>query len=486
MRNGNNILTIDIGTSGCRAVLFSDSGAVLSSAAQQYRYAVGDGGIVEQDPDEIFGKFKSTAEKCLREGGRKARYAIISSVLHSLILLDKSDRPLAPMSIWADTRAIPQCREMEPYHHRKGLHRKTGCPLSPSYPVARLLWYRENEPGLFRRIARVASIKSYILLKLTGQHIEDCSVASGTGACDIKRRAWSADIIDYLGLEPGMFPEIVPAGHACDSLLPKYRGFKGVTFVAGAADGPLAHLGSAGRDPRAASLTIGTSGAARMLVTRPEPCTDPARWCYVLDEKSYVSGYSTNNGGNVVDWYVKNFIGARTSWRALDRALESTRLDKGLFFSPFLFGERVFAAKSAPRAAFSGLEAKHGRDDLLRAVIEGVVFNAVSMLERLNPDLSKARVYTSGSLVKSGFVRTVLASLLKEARFNGRGVHEGLLSIAGEAKQAIPGPQDGGEGFEANVPAPDYLEKFKKWKRLLNQLDAAPNKTFTSSARCSS
>lgn len=465
---GPEVLAIDIGTSGCRAALFSGSGRVLTVERESYGYKTGALGFVEQDPEEVFEKFLKAVKAALNGTEAAPRYIIVSSVLHSLILLGRDGRPLAPMSIWADRRAAGECLALEKTY-RDGLwSQRTGCLLSPSYPLYRLVWYKVKRPGIFRKTAKAVSIKSYILSRLSGCFLEDYSTASGTGLFNIREFEWDRHVLRRAGISPEILPEAVPV----DFRVPVQEGAKKrfglpAEWVIGASDGPLAHLGSAGIEPGAASLTLGTSGAARVHSTRPAASEDSQLWCYVLGSDSYILGCSTNNGGNVIDWFTSRFLPRCNGWTELEKRLKSTRADEDLMFAPYLFGERVIDSRRES-AAFSGLKASHSVDDMLRAVVEGVVFNAVSMLERLRTHKEIRSVATTGSLCSSGFVRGLLSMLVEGIRFSESGVSEGLFDIIKPASGVRAARAGHRRSLSGRALSESLLckTKYEKWKLL--------------------
>lgn len=409
------VLAVDIGTSGCRAGIYGQDGSELATAERSYGVTYSDNGFAEQDPEQIYGLFIEVLQQCVTESRVSVDYVVIGSVLHSLILLDGAGKPLTPLSIWADTRAVGQCQRMSDLFESGKWHERTGCPLSPTYPLYRLLWYKENDPELYNTFHKAVSIKSYIHFRLFGLYLEDHSVASGSGLFNIQTRVWDRVILDLLGLDEDKLPEAVPVEYQIPNMnLSKIQSLSGNTiWIMGGADGPLAHVGTAGWNENVASLTIGTSGAVRMMVDTPHVSQNSPLWCYVLNKKSYISGLATNNGGNVVDWYVNAFYPAGTDWRELEGLLVSTKPDPDLLFNPHMFRERDFRSHNSNSAQFTGLKNWHTRDDLLRAVVEGVVFNVVALFDLLRFNCSEIEaVVVSGGLANSDYVRRIISSAI--------------------------------------------------------------------------
>ena len=411
------ILAIDIGTSGCRAFSCKQDGVVLASADKAYGFSCNDKGFAEQDPELIFNSFLEVVNKCIAETHDEIDFVVIGSVLHSLLLLDIEGTPLTPLSICTDTRALAQCRLMHPTYEQSRLHVRTGCLLSPTYPLYRLMWYKENEPQLFEQFHKAVSIKSYIHYRLFGIYCEDHSVASGSGMFNIHKRSWDTNILNYLQMNEMRLPEAVPIEYQLPVSSYDSTGIHGLSeqtkWLVGGADGPMAHLGTAGFNLKVASLTIGTSAAVRLVTKSPLSSESSPLWCYVLNSDSYILGMASNNGGNVLDWFLKTFFQEGMEWHLIEKRLASAAFDPELLFIPTLFRERNNLNSASSSAHFYGLKQWHGRDELLRAVVEGIVFNAIFMLDKLRSNYNSIEaIAVSGSLANSIFVKKILLATI--------------------------------------------------------------------------
>ncbi|MBJ6723678.1 gluconokinase [Geomesophilobacter sediminis] len=410
------VLAVDIGTSGCRAALFNDQGEVLRSVEAFYSYScAGGSGFAEQDPEEILGAFIDVVERAGAGCDDAIATVVVDSVLHSLVLVGDDGVPLTPLSIWADTRATDQCASLRLQFQRQQWHRKTGCPLAPTYPLARLLWYRDRQPDLFGRFAKALSVKSFIFHRLFGLCVEDYALASASGLFNLKTHSWDGDILAALGMPIERLPEPVPVeyrlpvpavGPRTAARLPW-----GAAWVVGGGDGPMAHLGSAGYRSSIASLTLGTSCAVRLPASVDSAGNDPAVWTYLLDRDRFISGIASNNGGNVVDWYLSLFR-LTADWPTLDVLLRECPFDGSLLFFPYLFAERHLEDGASPPSGFLGVGPGHPAIQLMRAVVEGVVFHAVHLVDRLAGGRPLEGVALSGSLTDLTLVREIVAELM--------------------------------------------------------------------------
>jgi len=479
--NNVTVLAVDIGTSGCRAVISDQDGSVLANAERTYGVTYNDNGVAEQDPERIFDSFIEVIQQCTSESPVSEVYVAIGSVLHSLLLLDSEGKPLTPLSIWSDTRAVGQCERFRDSFELNKWPERTGCPLSPTYPVYRLLWYKENEPALYNKFRKAVSIKSYIHYRLFGRYVEDHSVASGSGMFNIHARVWDREILHYLGLEEEKLPDSVPVeSQLLDINTSLVEGFPSkIKWIIGGADGPLAHLGTAGWNKNVASLTIGTSGAVRIKTDAPRIPSNSSLWCYVLNRDSYITGLATNNGGNVVDWYVNAFYPPGTSWDELEVCLAATVLDPELFFVPFIFNERELGRTNCNSAKFIGLKQGHTRDDMFRAVVEGVVFNVIHLFDCLRYNYPAVEaVAVSGSLTNSTYVRSIITGaivlpVIKSGAANAAisGLARIILGenqnvcckVSGDIKKLNTNRNDQSYGVRNDY----FTEKYCNWKKQL-------------------
>ncbi len=471
----SSVLALDVGTSGTRAAVFDAQGGVKATYSVAYRAAYGANGFAELDAEEILEAVVRVMTECLREAG-PADCISPGTFMHSLILTDANFKPLTPLSIWADRRAAPECERARPLYVKENRRARTGCPLSPSYPLYRLLWYREHEPELFGAFARALSIKSFLLARLIGVPVEDFSSAAGSGLFNLRDRTWDADILASAGLSSDKLPEVqdgrlpINGPTPGDGLSADFqRLVGGAAWLPGGADGPLAHLAGAGRSSDTMSLSIGTSMAARIGVPEgewPGRRRSSDTWCYVLDGDMLVEGIAGNNGGNVLEWYVReHYPGGRLEDESV---VAAARHRPELICLSELHRDR---AQDEETLGFvlKGVRPEHTADEKLRAVVEGMTFQAVAMATRLSEGRAVKRIILSGSLTASPLVREILESLLAPEIFRAGGRNdslEGARMLALEWSE--PRPMADALQAEARPAAerPDYRAKYERWRRI--------------------
>ena len=190
------LVGLDVGTSGVKAVAVSESGEVLARSARGYPLSTPRPGWAEQDPEDWW----TAAQAALADLGGEPAAIGLSGQMHGLVALDEHDRVLRPAILWNDQRTAAECAEIEA---RVGLDRLielTGNRALTGFTAPKLLWLRTHEPDVFARIRRVLLPKDYVRLRMTGEHAIDAADASGTLLFDVRRRAWSEDVLEALDL----------------------------------------------------------------------------------------------------------------------------------------------------------------------------------------------------------------------------------------------------------------------------------------------
>jgi gluconokinase len=368
------VLGVDLGTSATKVV----------AAGRDLRpYAVVElpnelntsGGRAVQDPEAVLATALRAIRRCVRacaEGERPIAGIAFSAALHTLLATDASGNPLTPALSWADQRAAEQARRLlaEGGH---ALHRATGTPVHPMAPLAKLAWYAEHDPALLSRAAHWCGLKDFVLARLTGRMATDHSCASATGLLDAETLSWHRPALAAAGVHEEQLPELVAptdllslrsdAAHALG--VPA-----GLPVVAGAGDGPLANLAAGAMAPGVAALSLGTSGALRVVRDRFGVDPDHRTFCYYLADGYWTLGGAVSNGGSVAQW-AANVFGVPVADLLAEAATAPAGAD-GLIALPYLLGERAPWWDPDLRGALIGLRHDHGRAAITRALVEGV------------------------------------------------------------------------------------------------------------------
>jgi gluconokinase len=345
--------------------------------------------------------------------------------MHSLMALDNDGRPLTPSLTYADNRASGQAQRIRDELDGLAIHRRTGTPIHPMSPLTKLLWFREEDPETFESAARWVSAKEYVFSRLFGEFVVDHSIASASGLFNLERGDWDEGALHVAGVPQEKLSRPVPTTRVMEGLLTEYAERldldRDTPFVVGANDGALANLGVGAVDPGVVAVSIGTSGAVRSVVHRPEVEEGGRLFCYALDEGAWVIGGPINNGGLTLRWLRDEVFpelaataGERNPYDLMgEMAAAVPAGSEGLVFLPYLTGERAPQWNPHARATFFGLTRGHGRGHMIRAVMEGVAFQIRAVAQVLEEVAGAPKeVRATGGFARSEPWRQILADAL--------------------------------------------------------------------------
>ncbi|MCP8969305.1 gluconokinase [Ectobacillus ponti] len=426
------VIGVDIGTTSTKSVLFSDKGAIISSHAIEYPLYSPTPDTAVQDPEEIMHAVVHTIQAVVTAGGVSSADILcvsFSSAMHSVIAVDREGIPLSPCITWADNRSAKWADHIQEERNGHQIYLRTGTPIHPMSPLSKLLWLKNEEPELFGKAAKFISIKEFVFYKLFGRFVVDYSIASATGMFNLQELAWDNEALQIAGVTPEQLSKPVPTTFYMTGLHPVHAEKMGLSesmpFVVGASDGVLSNLGLNAIEPGSLAVTIGTSGAIRTVTDKP--ITDPKgrTFCYALTEKHWVIGGPVNNGGMIFRW-VKDQIGAaeveaaerlgRSPYELLTELAAQVKPGAdGLLFHPYLAGERAPLWNANARGSFFGLGLHHKREHLVRAVLEGVIFNLYTVLLALQELIGEPnKIQATGGFARSGLWRQMMADIFNQ------------------------------------------------------------------------
>ena len=386
------LIAHDLGTTGNKASLHDDTGRLLASVTVSYPAHFAAGGIAEQYPghwwDAVVSATRSLVERAEVQPS-EVTGLVVSGQMMGAVLLDGDGRPVRPAIIWADTRAAAQERELSDALGDEPAYRLLGHRLNPTYSVEKVMWVRDNEPDVWRRVRRFCVAKDYIVLRLTGRLATDRSDASGTNAYDQFAGTWSSAVLDAARLDASLFPEIVDSVTVMGTLTPDAADALGlpaeVRVVMGGGDGPMAAVGSGIVAPEdGAYVCLGTS--SWISFATDAPLHDPHRRTFTFDNVvpgSFVPTATMQAGGASVQWISEALSSdpTRPDTAALTADAGGDVDTDGLYFLPYLLGERSPYWNPDARGAFVGIARHHTRAHLMRAVLEGVGFNLLTCIQ---------------------------------------------------------------------------------------------------------
>jgi xylulokinase len=402
-----NVLGIDIGTGGTRAVLIDANGVMLATeTADHPPFATPHPGWAEQDPDDWWRAVVAAVKKIFAKFPADSIAAIgLTGQMHGSVLLDKNHRPLRPALLWCDQRTEKQCAEITRRIGARRLIDLVSNPAITGFTLPKLLWVRENEPTAWKQVKGILLPKDYIRFRLSGDKASDVADSSGTLLFDVRKRKWSREMIERfdIGFDklPTVYESIEVTGQVSKQAA-KLTGVRaGTLIVAGAGDNASGAIGMGITKPGAVSCTIGTSGV--VFAVSDTPRLDPKgrihTMCHAIPGRWHNTGV-TLAAGLSLKWFKQNFGGGKSYEELDDMAAKVADGADGAIWLPYLMGERSPHLDPHARAAFTGLTASHTTAHLTRAVMEGVAFSLRDSLEIFKENgalVSNIRVGGGGS-----------------------------------------------------------------------------------------
>lgn len=414
-------LGLDIGTGGSRALLVDSSGVVrYSHIAPHEAMSMNRPLWAEQDPNDWW----SAAQQAIR-GVLKLANATgdavtgigLSGQMHGVVLLDRDNRVIRPALIWCDQRSQAQVDSIETKVGRSRILEYTANPVLTGFSLPKLLWVRDEEPKHYSQIHKFLLPKDFVRQRLTGEFATEVSDASGTALFDVARRTWSTTMADALGIDRSILPQVYESSsvtgkvHAAAAAA---TGLKpGTPVVGGGGDQAASAIGNGIVERGTMSCTVGTSGV--VFAYLKEPAYDELgrvhTFCHAIPNAWHVMGV-TQGAGLSLQWFRSRLVQGIDYDDLTAEATLSPRGAHGLFWLPYLMGERTPHLDALARGAWIGLTAKHQRADMIRAILEGVSFSlrdGLEIIRQLGAPVTDVRL--SGGGARSPFWQQLFADV---------------------------------------------------------------------------
>jgi xylulokinase len=393
------VLAHDVGTTGDKATLYDEEGALVRSVFVPYETLCPRAGWLEQNPHDWWRALCQATQGLIRESGASpAEIAVVSfsGQMMGAVAVDAAANPIRNAIIWADQRAVKEVGRVAERVDPQRVYALTGHRLSSSYSAAKIAWIKECEPQSYADARAFLNAKDFLAAKLTGSFVTDRSDASGTNLYDLERGTWSNELVDAFGIEQEKLPEIRDSTAVVGEVSTEAAAETGLRpdtpVVIGGGDGSCAAVGAGVIREGLAYNYIGSS--SWIALATPRPILDPEMrtftWAHLVPGMFSPCGTMQAAGGSYQfardllaesEKAVAENLGTSAYELMNQELLQSPPGARGLVFLPYLIGERSPRWNPDARAAFIGLTNRHRRPDLLRAVLEGVTLNLRIILE---------------------------------------------------------------------------------------------------------
>ncbi len=424
-------LGIDIGTGGSRALLVDADGRVAAGVTAAHEDIRIEKPLwAEQRPenwaDAAFAAIQGVLAKAGATGADVAGVGF-SGQMHGLTLLDDEKRVIRPALIWCDQRSQDQVDWINATAGAEFVLAQTANPALTGFTAPKLLWVRDHDPASYERTRTMLLPKDYVRFRLTGEFAGDVSDASGTALFDVVHRRWADALAAKLGIDRSILPPVAESSEVVGQVSAAAAAATGLRagtpVVAGAGDQAASAVGNGIVEAGLVSCTIGTSGV--VFSHMDEVAYDPGgrvhTFCHAVPGKWHVMGV-TQGAGLSLQWFRNQLGGAYQAEAAakgvdaydlmMDEAAQAPAGCEGLYWLPYLMGERTPHLDARARGGWIGLTAKHTRAHLIRALVEGVSYSlkdCLDIVESLGVTVESVRA--SGGGAKSPFWRGVLAGV---------------------------------------------------------------------------
>ncbi|MHC4200580.1 MAG: xylulokinase [Planctomycetota bacterium] len=444
------VLGIDVGTSGTRTLVVDEQGKVLGAASSPHTDHTPKPLWSEQEPEEWWTATVSSVKEALASTGVKpedVKGIGLSGQMHGLVLLDEANNVLRRAILWNDQRTAEECDDItSAAGGRKALIDLVSNPALTGFTAPKILWVRKNEPEVYDKAKHVLLPKDYVRFRLTGDYATEVSDASGMLLLDVKKRAWSDELLSKLKIDKALLPKVYESPEVTGKLTAETAELLGLTpdcvVVGGGGDQAAGGVGNGIVKKGVVSATMGTSGV--VFAHADEVQVDPEgrvhTFCHAVPGKWHVMGVVLSAGGSF-QWF-RNQLGAEERAEAEKRGVDPYEIltkmaskvpagCEGLYFLPYLTGERTPHADPYARAAFIGLTPRHGKAEMGRAVMEGATYamrDSFEIIRGMGVPISEARL--SGGGARSPFWARMQAAIYGQGTCVTNSTEGGAYGVA--------------------------------------------------------
>lgn len=420
-------LGIDLGTQGVKVVGWDEEGNFLGSTSREYPILTPQIGFAEQNPEIWWEKTKEAIKELVNLIPQVNVKAIgFSGQMHGTVIIDDNLKPLYPAIIWADQRSHQEVKIIREKLEDK-LATICGSDVATGFMAPTLLWLKENQREIFNRIRWAILPKDYLKIKMGLTPSTDVADASSTLLFNIRKRNWSEEVLEILGLNDNIFPPVYESTQVIGQMKEEVKeelGLKGeVLLVAGAGDQHCAALGNGITEEGELLITIGTGG--QVFTPLCEPLVDDKlrihTFCHAIPGFWHLLG-ATLCAGLALSWFKKSVLDSPLQafdFKELDQEAQKVEAGShGLLFLPYLIGERTPYMDPRARGSFLNLHLTHGRAHFIRAIMEGVCLGLKNVTEVFKElGVEPQRIVFSGGGAKSALWRKIMASVLDAPLF---------------------------------------------------------------------
>ena len=461
------VLSLDVGTSGVRAVLFDEHGNELEQARTKSQRESSLGDFAEVDANEIVSAVVKTIDELIfKAPDSRPKYVAISAFWHSLIGVDSYGNATTGLLTWADTRGAKFARMLRSEFDENEWHARTGCRFHPSYWPAKLLWLRSELPERVAQTELWLGFAEFLCLKLFGAPSASISMASATGLFNQRTNDWDWQSIDALKISPTTLPPIIinPEIRFKTDFCERWPSLSDASLTTIIGDGAANNIGGGSTTNDRIALMVGTSGAMRTIFAGDPPLSlSNGLWSYRVDQKRVVIGGALSDGGGLYSWLTRSLL--IDDLTSLEDQLSKLEADShGLTILPFWSGERSTGWYPDARGAILGLTQRTTTIEIIRAALEAIAYRFALISRALEPVAPGATIVATGNALRGSPVwAQILADVLGRNLVIGGSAEASARGAALLALEAVGkiGPIEDLRVIEEQVFEPDMSQHLR-------------------------
>lgn len=414
--SGTVLLGIDFGSGGCKVTAIDGTGSILGEASVEYITHYEHQGWSEQDPADWY---PAMCEALAKVRGKGVDFSAVKAVsfdgsTHNAVLMDENMKPVRRTIMWTDQRSVKECIYLRENHLDAIFNTAYQMP-SPTWTLPQMMWLKNNEPEILKKTKHILFVKDYVRYLVTGLAATDYIEAQGTLFYDMPNQKWSDGLAELAGLDPAALPELVKptdvlgkvtAKAAADTGIPE-----GTPVVCGTSDSAVEDYGAGAIEPGDCIVKLATAGNVNVMTAEAHPYKTTLTYSHVIPGMWYTVS-ATNAAALCQRWFRDLFcepekqeaqrLGTK-AFELMDRLAEKSPAGAGgMFFHPYLQGERSPYWDANLRGSFTGMAISSTKGDFMRALLEGVAFSLLDcygLIEQMK--LPVKRIFLIGGGARS-------------------------------------------------------------------------------------
>lgn len=473
-------LAIDLGTTGCRSILFDQSLRQLAVAYQEYGLITPKEKWTEQDAELWWELTKKTAKEAIAAAGisgKDIRGISISSQGITIVPVDEKLNPLCNALSWLDTRAEEQTAQLEADYGTSAMYLHTGKRIDPCYTLPKMLWLQQERREIFERAWKFLMPMDYLIGKLTGVCATDHSMASGTLFYDIKNLCWSKEILERYGIPEDKLPELRWSGESVGNVLPEVADELGLdpacVVAMGAQDQKCAAFGVGLKD-ETMTVSLGTAAAIEKRWNEAKTeVNNGVGWCGYVVPGTWVTEGVINTAGTCLRW-ARDMLFPGEGYDVINaEALEARNRGSSVMFFPYLGGPSCPDFYPESQGCFYGVNLASKRGDFALAVMEGIAFQIRILLEAMEAYGTVKELSLFGGGANSAFWCQIIADATGMKIMIPETTEAAAAGAARLAAMAAGDPLPALEFSRIYIPSElsvDYAAKYKKFREIEKRL----------------